>query len=91
MPVPFRITQCDHRNGVGRVLQEVIVFWLFARNDIFSFLTNRYHSIAEPVQNQLSRPVSSADELHLSNSSSDSDSVGSMSMQVDIGQEHVGG
>lgn len=45
--VPFL---CQYLNGVRCVLQQIVVFWLLAGNNIVDLLANADHRIAEAVQ-----------------------------------------
>ncbi len=77
-----------------RILQNVIIPGLFSRYDLLRLLTNVYHGIAEPFENRTSAYSNIAEIMeisHLSISSNDSDSVGSISIQVEMGHETVGG
>jgi hypothetical protein len=75
---------------VGGVLEQVVVFGLLAGDDVLGLPSNLNHGRTEPGCELIKQPFFLRN-TYLSISSRVSDSVGSISMQVEMGQEHVGG
>jgi hypothetical protein len=72
------------------VLKDVVVLGLVSDDDIIDLAPNLDHSITEPMPHQ--QPCMQYIRFsYLSISSKVSDSVGSINIQVEMGQEHVGG
>lgn len=79
---------------MGGILEEIVILGLFTSDDIFSFLPDLNHGITEPTEPQINKYIVSEELIFVtyrSSSSKVSDSVGSISIQVWMGQEHVGG
>ena len=73
-----------------RILENVIVRRLLPSNDVVCLTTYLDHRVTESTKTLIDG-LTDFDSTHRSTSSSVSDSVGSMSMQVEMGQEQVGG
>ena len=89
IPVPLSLGQ--YGNGVRGVLEEVVVLGLLASDDLLSFLADLNHGVTEPDFICQICPAIGNRTTYRSISSSDSDSVGSISIHVEMGQEQVGG
>lgn len=48
-PVPFLVRRNHERKRMRRVLEQIVIFGLFASDDIFRFLPDLNHSIAESI------------------------------------------
>lgn len=53
LPFPFLLS--ENSDGVRSVLKDIIVFGLFALNNIFGLLTNLNHGVAESKNTSLAK------------------------------------
>jgi hypothetical protein len=79
--------------GCGAFFKTLLSRGCFPSHDLFRLPSNVYHGIAKPFEGQTSAysNVAEVRRPHLSISSKDSDSVGSISIHVEMGHETVGG
>ena len=90
IPIPLFVGQGYDGDGMGCILEQIVILWLVTRRDLIDFLADLDHGRTEPELSESSNHGCNR-FAYLSSSSSVSDSVGSISIAVEMGHEHVGG
>jgi hypothetical protein len=92
-PIPLVLGKSDDRHGMRGVLEDVVIPRLFSCYHVLCLTADVYHGIAKPFEcwTWARGDGKHGNSPHRSISSRDSDSVGSISIHVEIGHETVGG